>query len=157
MASRKPLVLINGIVSQLPSSDVLDAQTAAKDVIQKQNDNASSITVGQAAYIKANGNVDLARANASGTAGVAGLVGDASIAAGSTGSIVTDGVVVSSDWTSVTGGTALTPGAIYFLSEATAGSLTTTAPSAGGQFVVAVGRAISATEMEVGPERPIAL
>jgi hypothetical protein len=43
----------------------------------------------------------------------------------------------------------LTPGALYYLSAATAGKLTTTAPTAGGQFVAPVGRATNPTQMEI--------
>ena len=56
------------------------------------------------------------------------------------------------DWTPVAGTAALTPGLPYFLSVATAGRITTTAPSAPGEYVVLVGRALSATELDVDIE-----
>lgn len=41
----------------------------------------------------------------------------------------------------------LTPGAVYYLSDSTAGSLTTTAPTAAGSIVQQVGVALSATQL----------
>jgi hypothetical protein len=45
----------------------------------------------------------------------------------------------------------LTPNSTYYLSAATAGALTTTAPSTAGQFVYRVGKAISTTQMDIDP------
>ncbi len=53
-------------------------------------------------------------------------------------------------WDAVTGQTGgLTPGARYFVSSATAGKLTTTAPSAGGTLVFEVGVALSANILSI--------
>ncbi len=51
---------------------------------------------------------------------------------------------------------ALTPGAVYYLS-ATAGGITTTPPSGSGNVVQRVGRALSATELTFEPGEPITL
>lgn len=62
------------------------------------------------------------------------------------------------EWDAVTGQVGgLTSGAVYYLSAAAAGDLTTTAPIAEGEYVVRVGKAVSATRMEVMVERPVKL
>jgi hypothetical protein len=124
------------------------------------NDNAGSIVICQAVYTKANGNVDLAKADASGTKEVLGLVHDALILTTESGNILVDGVLTATtgQWDTVTGGSGgLTPGAIYYLSAATAGRLTSTAPTTVGQYVVRVGRALSATKMDMMIMAPILL
>jgi len=61
-------------------------------------------------------------------------------------------------WDAVTGGSGgLTPNARYYVSAATAGLLTDTAPVGEGTFVSPVGLALSATEMLVSFAAPIAL
>jgi hypothetical protein len=52
--------------------------------------------------------------------------------------------------------TGLTGGAMYFLST-TAGGVTSTAPSASGNVVQKLGRALSATEINFEPSDPIVL
>lgn len=160
MAARKPLVIVNGIIQQLQSGDTLDAPVSEVDVVSKQNDNASAITIGQPVYVKSNGNVDLARANALGTSNVLGLVRDSSIASSAVGLIQTDGVLTATtaEWDAVTGETGgLTAGSVYYLSASTAGRLTTTAPTSSGQLVVRVGVALSNTELEISIDQPILL
>jgi len=51
----------------------------------------------------------------------------------------------------------LSPGAFYFLSAASAGAVTATAPTTAGQFVTRVGEAGAATQLAVRPEPPIQL
>jgi hypothetical protein len=160
MATHKPLVLINGQIQQLQAGDTLDAQVSEVDVVSKTNDNVGAIVIGQPVYVKATGNVTLAQANASGTVEVLGLVRDASIATSATGIIQTDGILsaTTAEWDVVTGGSGgLTPGSVYYLDPSTPGSLTDTAPTASGQCVVRVGKAISTTEMEISIEQPILL
>ena len=114
------------------------------------NDNASPITIRQIVYIKSDGDVDLARANALSTAErKLGVVEATSIAAAASGSIFTrKGTIIG-------GFSGLTPGADQFLSVATAGLITETAPSTSGQIIRKVGEAISATEIEFNPEDAI--
>lgn len=102
------------------------------------------------------GLVDKARANATGTASVAGLAAGV----GNTGDnchtqFAGPLTLTTAQWDAVTGGSGgLTPGAPYYLSAATAGRITATAPSAGGQFVTQVGIAMSARTMlvQIGPQ-----
>jgi hypothetical protein len=149
MALRKPLVLVSGEIEELTSSDTLDAVVSETDVYQASNSEAGAITIGMAVYVYATGAVKKAKADASGTSTVIGLVADASIASAASGSIQTDGYLTSADWTAITGGTTLTAGAKYYLSAGTAGQLTTTPPSSAGQYVAPVGQAISTTTLEI--------
>ncbi|WOB42971.1 hypothetical protein HNI00_07245 [Thermoleptolyngbya oregonensis NK1-22] len=152
MPSRKPLVLVDGLVRQLPPGDTLDAASSEVDVISLTNAGAAAAPIGSPVYISAANNFALARANAGATARPIGLVKDASIAASAAGFIQTDGVLeaTTAEWDVITGQTGgLTAGAIYFLSAATAGRLTTTAPVASGDYCVRVGTAISTTGLEI--------
>jgi hypothetical protein len=111
-------------------------------------------------YVKSNGNVDKAQANAATVTEVFGLVMDTAIASGVAGNVQMDGIVeaTTTQWDAVTGGTGgLTPGAIYFLSAATAGRLTLAPPTTVGHYVARVGRAVSATKMDLAIEQPIKL
>jgi hypothetical protein len=160
MAARKPLVINAGQIEQLQAGDTLDASVSEVDVVSKTNDNASPIVIGSPVYQKADGDVDLGRANAQGTVQLLGLVKDASIAAAASGIIQTDGILAATtgQWDTVTGGTGgLTPGSPYYLDAATAGKLTLTAPTSVGQFVVRVGLATSTTEMDISITPPIKL
>jgi hypothetical protein len=149
MTARKPLVIVSGQLQELSASDTLSAAVSAIDVVSKTNDNAGAITKGMCVYVKSNGNVDKAKADAVATTKVLGLVWETSISAAAAGNIQTDGIITVSDWTAIIGAASLTPGSIYYLSGATAGQLTATAPSTAGHYVLPVGMAISTTEMNI--------
>lgn len=122
------------------------------------NGTAAAIVIGSAVYISGAATVGLANANASTTSGVVGLVSDVSIGASAAGNVAISGVVTATttQWDSVTGQTGgLTSGAYYFLSNVTAGYLTTTAPTSG--LVCMVGVALSTTQLKLQIERPIQL
>lgn len=102
--------------------------------LQLTNDNAGAITIGEPVYIKSNGNVDLADADAaSTTTSTVGLVADASIASAGTGAVCFAGVVGDFD----TSG--LTAGALVYIATGTAGVLTSTEPTAVGAQVKPIG------------------
>jgi hypothetical protein len=127
-------------------------------VISLSNESGGSIAIGRAVYSSDDGEVDLAQANASGTKDVVGLVADTSIADTAAGSIATAGTLTATtgQWDSVTGQTGgLTPGSKYYLSNATPGALTSSAPSTG--FVLLVGIALSVTEMKLNITQSIQL
>lgn len=149
MALRKPLVLNAGTIQQIQSGDTLDATVAEQETIQATNGEAVPITIGQVVYISAANTVKLAKADAASTALAIGVVADASIAAGNPGGVKTAGVL--------SGLATLTAGAAYYLSAATGGLLTSTAPSTAGQYVVKAGIAVSTTEFQINIERPILL
>jgi Tfp pilus assembly protein FimV len=160
MAIKKPLAIYDGNVNELQPGDTLDAPTSAGENYTMSNANAAAIIKGHAVYISGNNAVNLARANASATADVFALVDQASIAAAATGSVKHDGVIKAStaEWDAVTGAVGgLTAGAEYFLSATVAGQITATAPSASGQFVACIGRALSTTELSLSIERSIGL
>ena len=160
MSARKPLVIVNGQIQQLQAGDTLDASASEVDVVQKTNGNASSIVICTPVYVKNDGTVDKAKADASGTVQILGLVKDVSIDAAAAGSIQTDGVLTATtaQWDAVAGTTGgLTPGTVYYLDPATAGMLTSTAPTTTGQYVVRVGLALSTTELDISTTAPIKL
>lgn len=156
MAVRKPMVIIDGHQQRLSAGDTIEGATASLNY-SATNSNASAITIGQPTYTDGAGSVDLARADAIGTARVNGLVADASIASAASGVVKYSGILTSADWTAVIGSASLTAGANYYLSASTAGQLTATAPDATGQQLTYVGRAISTTELVIEIDRPVGL
>jgi len=160
MALRKPLVIVDGAIQQLQAGDSLDATSSEVDVIVRANSNAGSIVIGNVVYPDGNGTVDLAKADASGTVEILGLVSSTSIASAASGSIQTDGVLAATtgQWDAVTGGEGgLTAGSVYYVDPDTAGMLTATAPTAAGDYVIRVGLALSTTELEISIQPPIKL
>lgn len=118
------------------------------------NGEASAIAIGHAVYSSAADSVKLANANASSTTVVVGLVAAVSINSAAAGAIANSGFLAATtgQWDAVTGQTGgLTFGATYYLSNATAGKLTSTKPTSG--FVVKVGVGMSTTKMaiNIGP------
>jgi len=160
VAQRKPLVINAGQIEQLQSGDTLDAVVTEVDIVSRTNNNASPIVIGAPVYPDGNGSVDLAQADASGTIEVLGLVRETSIAASASGYIQTDGILVATtgQWDAITGLTGgLVAGDVYWLSDATAGKLTSTAPTTAGKYVIRVGKGLSTTEMEISISQPVLL
>ena len=151
------LTMYDGEIGQLRAGDTLDITASSNQQFSAQNSNIAAITIGQPVYIAAADTVDLALADAKATSGVIGLVSDASIDSSAVGTILTDGILTSTDWMAVVGAATLTVGSVYFLSDVDAGMLTTTAPTTTGSFVTRVGTAISTTTLEVTISRPISL
>ena len=110
------------------------------------NGMGSSIAIGRAVYVSGDETVSLAVANSGTTKNVVGMVFDGSINAAASGLIATSGAVTATtaQWDAVTGQSGgLTPGAKYYLSNVTAGAITTTAPATG--YVCPLGIATSDT------------
>lgn len=96
----------------------------------------------------ANNNVIFSKANAGGTANVAGLAATAGEFPGNV-DIQFAGplTLTTAQWDARTGGSGgLTPNAVYYLSAATAGQLTTTPPT-DPNYITPIGFALSATTM----------
>ena len=155
MATKKPLVLnANGQIEQLQAGDTL-ADVGGDNAIALTNANASTAVICEVVYAANTAdNFDKAQANASGTVEAIGLVADTAIASSAVGSVQTGGTftATTAQWDAVTGESGgLTPGTKYFLSEATAGQLSTAAPSTG--FIKQIGTALSATDLllQFGP------
>lgn len=111
------------------------------------NGNAGAITQGQVVYYNGTADkVDLAKADSITTARAIGVVYDASIASGASGNILVGGLCPGAL-------SAATAGTVYYLSDATAGLLTTTAPTTGGHAVEKMGIAQDATKLllQIGP------
>lgn len=145
MALRKPLVLNGGQIEELLSSDNLDATVAEVDVLTRVA--AATLIAGQPVYESSATDVDKAAANADATSKCIGLA-KAAIAAAASGTIQTSGVITltAGEWDAVCGITGgLAVGTQYFLS-ATAGLLTSTAPSTSGNYVLPVIVGLSSTE-----------
>jgi len=160
MATRKVLVMTDGQIEQLQSGDIIEADIAEVDLIEMNNGNAGTINICQVVYVDGVDSVDLAQADAGATMDVVGFVKDVTIATGIDGMIQTDGILTATtgQWDAITGDTGgLTAGTVYYLDESTPGSITDTAPTAGSQYVVQLGRAISTTEMEISISDPILL
>ena len=157
MATKIALTMYDGEIGQLRAGDTLDITASNNQIFSATNSNIAAITIGQPVYIQGADTVDLALADAKATSGVIGLVSDASIDSAAVGTILTDGILTSTDWTAVVGAATLTVGSVYFLSDTVAGTLTTTAPTTTGSFVTRVGTAISTTTLEVTISRPISL
>ena len=160
MAQRKPLVMNAGQIEQLQSGDTLDAVVTEVDIVSRTNNNASPIVIGAPVYPDGNGTVDIAQADASGTVEILGIVQETSISAAASGFIQTDGILTAStgQWDAVAGTTGgLTAGAVYWLDPDTAGLMTETAPTTGGDYVVRIGVGLSTTELEITIQPPILL
>ena len=115
------------------------------------NGEASAIAIGRAVYVSAANQVRLANANSASTTNVVALVASTSINSSASGNIAVAGMLeaTTTQWDAVTGQSGgLTPGATYFLSNTTAGAITTTAPTSG--HVVPVGIALGTTKLRLG-------
>ena len=159
MASRKPLVLNAGQIQQLQASDTLAAPLAGAQEVSLTNDDVGSHVPGQVVYLDTNDGVKKAQANTSATA-YAFAFASTTVSNGVAGVYATDGILslTTGQWDSVMGSSGgLTAGTIYYLSAATAGLGTATAPSAAGQYVVRLGIALSTTELSIGIRDPILL
>lgn len=154
MASVKPIVQKNGLLQQLQAGDTLSVPTSEAPIIQLTNGESGAITICQVVYISAADTVKKAKADASGTTFVIGLVADASISASTAGSIQVGNIftATTAQWDAVAGTTGgLTQNTIYYLSDTTAGSMSATAPSTVGHYVNPIGIALSTTELKLFP------
>ncbi len=152
MALRKPTVMINGQLQDLPATDTISVTSVQTDVTALINGEATAVAIGFAAYIFSAGTFKKALANAAATTRAIGLVYDLTITNGASGNVTTDGpmTATTTQWDAATGQTGgLTPGAPYYLDPTTAGKITPTAPTTAGQYVIQVGVAFSATVMDV--------
>lgn len=147
---RAPIVIgSNGLFQQNQLGDYV------ANVIQRNNGSGSTAVIGNPVYEHAANDARRAFASGYSTSKVIGICISTSVANGSPMLIQTDGVVeaTTTQWDTVTGGSGgLTLNAIYYLGTSV-GTLTTTAPSAIGEVVAPIGKALSTTELllEVGP------
>lgn len=115
-------------------------------------DLGGAVTIGNAVYVASDDDFEAARANAAATAKAAGLLVELSTtipgttvgAAGDRGTVCLLGPVFCKGW-------GLTPGAIYYVSSATAGAITATAPTGAGTWTAVIGYALDADTLFVQP------
>jgi hypothetical protein len=127
------------------------AAPSANDTVTKTATGA--IAKAAPVYLKSDGTVSEAQANATTTFRPYGLAA-AAIAGAASGLIYykpgTRVTMTTAEWDAITGGSGgLTVGSRYFLSAATAGKLTATCPSSSGQQIVEYGVAESTTVMRL--------
>lgn len=111
---------------------------------------------GQPVYVKNNGHLGLAQADAIATVQVAGLTIASAMAAVSV-EFAFNGTLDLLDWTQVIGLQYLTPGEVYYLSATDEGKLTAVVANASGEYVVRIGTALTPTRFSIEIEPPIAL
>ena len=160
MANRKPLVIVDGVVRQMAAADILDVKLNEVDFVSADNGEIAAIVICTPVYVSAADEVKEAQADAISTSEVIGLVVDDSVDPGALARILTDGrfTATTDQWDAVTGDVGgLTAGVVYYLDPATAGILTATAPSADTKVVARVGKALSATVLDISIDRPILL
>lgn len=153
MAIRKPLVIANGQIQQLQSGDTL------QEVEQIQLTADAALIAGQIVYPSSASHINKAKADSATTAKPIGLA-TAAISNGAVGGVQTDGVLTltTTEWDALMGTTGgLTANTIYYLSAATAGLGTATAPTTVGHYVVQIGEAISTTELKIAIQQTILL
>ena len=151
MALRKPLVVIDGQIQQIPDGDTITTPTTGSDEYAFINKETSSLLPGQPVYLSAAGQVKKAKADAAATKNVIGISAQI-ISADASGLFIIDGIVTATtvQWDAVCGTSGgLTYNTIYYLSPSVAGLYVTTPPSTAGQYVVPVGIALSTTEMRL--------
>lgn len=108
-----------------------------------------TVNMGDAVYVDSNSKVQAAVATSAAAAEAWGVItavaqpGDTSAPSGDAVSVCTFGPVG--------GYSSLTPGAIYYVDDTTAGAITATAPSGAGKWAKAVGYAESDTILFVDP------
>jgi hypothetical protein len=108
----------------------------------------STMLAGTPVYVKSNGHIDAAKADALPAASAIGLL-YADVSAGHTGYYLTDGRITRTNWTPITGASLLTPGDRYFVSVTTAGCLGTVVPTTGYSVRVACATSTQTLDIEV--------
>ena len=118
-----------------------------EDRVIKEATASAAVSTGDVLYASAAGQVARAQANSATTYKAVGVALN-SAALGETVIYITIGVVVLSG---------LTFNTVYYLSATTPGAITATAPSTAGQYVVPIGKALSATDLMFMPLTPVLL
>jgi len=127
-------------------------------VTSMTNGNAGAIAIGRVVYCSGANTFNLANANSFATALAIGIVTNTTVANGAAGNIAVSGVITATttQWDAVTGQSGgLTTGAKYYLSNTTAGAMTTTAPTSG--VLAPIGIALSPTKLVLNIERVVIL
>lgn len=125
----------------------------------RSNNVQSGISVDQGSPVTLFDQLGFSQANAAASANCAGLAATAGEKPGPVDVQFAGPMTLTVDqWANITGeANGLTAHAIYYVSAATPGKLTKTAPNGSGQFVTPVGFALSATTMmiQIGAAVPV--
>jgi hypothetical protein len=121
--------------------------TGSEDLSKHELIASQPVSVGQPVHISSGNTVSLSDADTLSTAQVLGLV-SVSASGGATATVLSEGIVTLSDWTSVIGTTNLTPGSIYYLST-TAGQMATAPPTGDSDIVVRLGIALTTDTIDI--------
>ncbi len=108
-----------------------------------------NVTMGNAVYTDSGGEVQAAKADAAATSDAIGIVVAVNEPAETTAG--NDDAVTVCTFGPVAGFTSLTPGAIYYVSDATAGAIVTPGTTGAGKWLKSIGYAESATVLFVTP------
>lgn len=164
MPARRP-VYIDTTTGELTRFSATDTFANEVDFLTVTNPaaaaaGANDIPPGSPVYCLSAGQVAKAKADALSTAKVLALATETIPEDNGSGVTQTDGrlTLTTSQWDAITGQSGgLTACSKYYLDPATAGRLTTTAPSADGQILSPVGTAESSTVFEISIGTRIAL
>lgn len=127
-------------------------------VTSMTNGNAGNVVIGRVVYTSGANTFNLANANNYSTSLAVGIVTNTTVASAAAANIAVSGVVTATttQWDVVTGQSGgLTTGAKYYISNTTAGALTTTAPTTG--VLAPIGIALSSTKLALNIERVVIL
>lgn len=151
MADRKPIVLIDGKLSQLPPGDTLAGMVTEVDIVEmvaKEALSAGAVVACSAGNeVERALNSDAAKAEAIGVAMTAAAL-DAPV------KVQSEGYFELADWTNIAGSAQLAAAADYYL-DAAAGKITSVPPTAG--HLVRIGRAVKPTVLQLRIDSPIRL
>lgn len=148
MPLTKPLILVTGRITEMGAGNEFDESTLPF-TRSKVLTASEALSAGNVVNVWDNSGTVMVRK------------ADATISGKEATGYVLDGVASSATVTVyfddvLEGLSSLSPGNIYYLST-TAGGITTTAPSASGNVVQRVGRALSASEIAFEPGEPVVL
>lgn len=161
MAEKRPLVITSGLVQQMLVGDMIPLSNLPAGAISGHcvtlENVGPTVVPGDPVYVAGPAQVNLAKADAAGTAAVIGLA-TIGLITSATGAIQIDGVITltTGEWDVVTGGSGgLLPNSVYYLSNTgPPPTLSTTAPTGSGNHIVIVGRAISPTILKIQISEP---
>lgn len=127
--------------------------------LELTNNSGVTIDKGQAVFISGNNEITLSKADSTSTATCFGIATE-QITNTNSGNVAYGGVLelTTGEWDTVSGGSGgLSAGAEYWVSAATAGNITSTAPTSPGQQQTSIGYGISTIKLFIDPQRYIAL
>lgn len=140
------------VVAYNATNDEFELVPVVGSLINVTNSSGSGVVIGNVVYFDSSGDAIKAQADADATAlGVGFATG--TIADTVSGDFQVDGILeaTTGEWNAVTeeGAGGLTEGARYFISEITAGKITTTAPSTAGETITQIGVALTDTKLKI--------